>query len=257
MTRDKISNAKEFLSALISKGLLIEPATFESIKEMFQNKANIACLVAESICNDSSDEINSNTIKEKIKFFEDQEKTKQKVTIKKTIKKTRKDYDAQVKIRKIKENTAKKNTTLFCDYFLSRYEKIKKILVRHLDLTNLVSINNLNSSKRNGDISIIAIVKDKIEAKTGTILLDVEDKTGAVRVFVKEADLCQNIINDEVIGIQGNHFSGGIIAKKIIFPEIPFPNEVNKIEEPLKAVFISDVHLGSKEYLKPVEEKFL
>ena len=69
--------------------------------------------------------------------------------------------------------------------------------------------------------------------------------------------MCKNIITDEVIGISGSYFNGGIIAKKIIFPEVPLPNTINKIDEPLKAVFISDIHIGSKEYIKPIEEKFI
>ena len=259
MDTEHISNSNEFLTILIKKGILVETDVFERIKEMFEKNNTIACLVAKSICNDCIGEINHKLINEKISFFEKKNNIdkKGKIIIKKTFKKTRKDYDAQVNIRKIKENTGKKDISLFCDYFVSRYDKIKKILMQHLDLTNLVSIGNIKSARGYSDISIIAIVKDVIEAKTGTIIIDAEDKSGTIRVFAKDPDLCKNIVTDEVIGITGSSFAGGIIAKKIIFPEIPFPVNVNKIKEPLKAVFISDIHIGSKEYLKSIEEKFL
>ncbi|MCK5177130.1 MAG: hypothetical protein KAQ92_05370, partial [Candidatus Aenigmarchaeota archaeon] len=222
MDIERISNSNEFLSVLIKKGILVETDVFEAIKEMFEKNNKVACLVAKSICNDCINEINLKLINEKIKFFEEKntiDKTG-KIIIKKTIKKTRKDYDAQVRIRKIKENNGKKDISLFRDYFVSRYDKIKKILMQHLDLNNLVSIDNIKSS-RGSNISIIAIVKDIIEAKTGTIMIDAEDKSGTIRVFVKDPDLCKSVVMDEVIGISGNHFAGGIIAEKIIFPEIP------------------------------------
>ena len=250
-----IENPKQFISKLIEKNILVEKQALETITSLFEKNKILAKHVAENICNSNFTSLTDKIVKEKINLLG--KKTGEKISVKKTHLKIRADYEGRLSLRKIKDNDIKKNADNFCNYFSSRYEKIKKILQSHLDINNLISIANIKSTPKSRQISVIGIVGEITNAKTGTIIFEIEDKTDAIKVFAKDPDLCKNLISDEVVAVNGVVFNNCILAKKIIFPEIPTPTKINKIKEPLKAVFISDIHIGSKQYLHNIEDKFL
>lgn len=147
----------------------------------------------------------------------------------------------------------------FVTHFRNRYEDLKEILNEKKELENLVSINKLSNEKQK--FSIIGLVYDKKVTKNNNIILEVEDLTGKIKVLissskeelVKEAE---DIALDSVIGFKGMGNSEILFANEIVFPEVYVPERKKSDSEEI-ALFIGDVHYGSKNFLEKDFLKFI
>lgn len=144
----------------------------------------------------------------------------------------------------------------FVKYFRNRFSEMRDILQEHSELNNLVSINKI-LEKRQG-ISIIGLVSEKRITKNKNIMFEVEDLTGKIRVLVKndKKELykkAEEIALDSVIGFKGSGGREIFFVNDISFPEsMILERKKSPVEE--YALFIGDLHLGSKLFL---EENFL
>lgn len=140
----------------------------------------------------------------------------------------------------------------FVNYFKNRFVEMRGILQERPELTNLVSINKISGDKQG--ISIIGSVLDKKVTKNNNILLDVEDVTGRIKVIVgsnkKEAfEKAENLCLDSVLGFKGSGNREVFFANEIFFPDVAlFEKKFSPEEE--YALFISDIHVGSKLFLE-------
>jgi DNA polymerase II small subunit len=143
----------------------------------------------------------------------------------------------------------------FVTHFKNRYNFFKDLLKDRKELDTLVSINKLGNNR---NFSVIGLVSQKRVTKNKNIILEVEDLTGRVNILVshdKEPLLkkAKEVVLDDVIGIK---CSGGrelIYANDIVFAD-SFITEKKRSDEENYAIFISDIHLGSKLFF---EENFL
>ena len=147
----------------------------------------------------------------------------------------------------------------FTGYFRNRFFKIKSILQSHPGLKNLVSINKISGDRQG--FSIICVVSEKRVTKNGSILLDVEDITGNMRVLINQNKPLiykkgEEIALDSVIGITGSGNKEILFANDIIFPD-SFLLEKKKSPTDEYALFIGDIHYGSKLFLKESFNKFI
>jgi DNA polymerase II small subunit len=144
----------------------------------------------------------------------------------------------------------------FVKYFRARYSEIKNLLQERKELEGLTSINKMNGSRQG--VSIIGIVFDKRITKNKNILLEVEDLTGRATILINKSkidvyDKSKDVLIDDVIGIRGFWNNEIIFANEIIYPDA-FLQEKTRIDRDESAAFISDIHMGSKNFL---EENFL
>ncbi|MHA2337488.1 MAG: hypothetical protein ACXACX_09300 [Candidatus Hodarchaeales archaeon] len=89
----------------------------------------------------------------------------------------------------------------------NRYNSLQDILIKKVELQNVISINKAKVGK----ISVIGMIKemnDKIE---------IEDPTGTLQLSVEN----NNFSKDDVIAVTGNITNGTIVAEKIIYPDVP------------------------------------
>ena len=157
---------------------------------------------------------------------------------------------------KIPLSNKKPEVINFVRYLRSRFNEMRKILQDNPKLENLVSIDKLSRNRQG--ISIIGMISKKSVTKNKNILLDVEDLTGNIRVLInnnkpelyKEAE---DITLDSIIGIKGTGDREIIFVNEIIFPDARI-SELKKSPFEENAVFIGDLHYGSKLFLK---ESFL
>lgn len=147
----------------------------------------------------------------------------------------------------------------FVNHFRNRFSEMKNILQERSDLRNLVSINKIFGDKQR--ISIIGMIRDKRVTKNKNIIFEAEDLTGAIKVLInfnrKEIyEKAEEISLDSVVGFTGSGNNEIIFANDIIFPDISLGERKNSpVEE--YAVFISDLHFGSKKFMKENFEKFI
>ncbi|MCK9568327.1 metallophosphoesterase [Candidatus Pacearchaeota archaeon] len=159
----------------------------------------------------------------------------------------------------ILNNTKKIEVQDFVKYFRSRISEFKKILLGNASLKNPVSINKLSSTRQN--VSIIGIVSDKSVTKNKNLVFEVEDITGKIKILVNQNnkelyEKANEICLDSVLGFNGIGNNEIIFANDIIFPEANLP-ERKKSPVDESAVFMGDLHLGSKLFLENSFDKFI
>jgi len=155
-------------------------------------------------------------------------------------------------------------TTLadFVSYFNARYKYIEKILRNRQELQNVTSIRRVSQKDEKEHVAVIGIVKKIVETKNNNIIVIVEDPTGEINLLIsknkKEVfDAVRLLVLDEIIGVVGVSGKGIIFVDKILYPDIPIYNELKKAPKEEYALFLSDMHVGSKQFLGQSFEKFL
>jgi DNA polymerase II small subunit len=142
--------------------------------------------------------------------------------------------------------------------FRNRYTFIKDILKERKELSGLVSINKIESKSQ---FSIIAMVSRKRHTKNKNLVLDLEDLTGRISALISKdkeelLETAKEIVPDDIIGLKCNGNKDFLYISDIFFPEA-YIFDKKKTNEEAYALFLSDVHIGSKLFLKENFEKFI
>jgi DNA polymerase II small subunit len=156
----------------------------------------------------------------------------------------------------------KREVDHFVSYFSSRYKQIESMLKQRNDLSNILSIARLKAKKDRDQVSVIGIVRTKDITKNNNIILTLEDQTGEIKVLINKTnqeifDIGKNIVEDEVIGVIGVNGDNILFSNLIIQPDIPLDKEFKKHDQEEYVIFLSDIHIGSKYFLKNEFNKFL
>ena len=155
----------------------------------------------------------------------------------------------------------------FLKLFLDRYERLKGLLMKRSDYADPLPLGELTGMEEGEEVRVVGMVAEKRETPGGHLLLRLEDPTGTAAVWVykgKNEELlekAEEVIPDEVIGVEGTLRSGDkeprIVARDIAWPDLPTSGSSPKVEEPVCAVLLSDLHVGSKMFLREIFERFL
>ena len=111
-------------------------------------------------------------------------------------------------------------------------------------------------------VAVIGMIKEKRETANKNIILVVEDPTGFINVLVTKTRsdlfaLIKQCVLDEVIGVVGTLGDHIIFANNILLPDVPLNKELKKAPDEVYALFLSDIHVGSKQFLPEEFERFL
>lgn len=160
------------------------------------------------------------------------------------------------------ENMKKREVGDFVSYFKNRYNSLRRILSSRQELQDSVSIIRLVKKQEREVVSIIGLVLNKEETKNGNIKFVLEDTSGIFNILVTKNkqeiyQIAKDIVLDEVIGIRGVMGKNIVFCNNIYFPEIPITHELKKSPDEVYAVFISDIHFGSKNFLADDFMKFI
>lgn len=155
----------------------------------------------------------------------------------------------------------------FVQYFRDRYSRLSEIIRGRINARPIESLKRRNF-RRGGDggseeISIIGMVSDINSTTNGHKILSLEDPTGSFSVLIRNSDkelfeLASKILLDEVIGVTGSITNDGslMLATKLIQPDVP-NNVQRRTGSHGKAVLISDVHVGSSQFMEDAWLDFL
>jgi len=143
-----------------------------------------------------------------------------------------------------------------------RYKKIEKILQNRAELSTLISISRIQQKRERDTVAFIGLVYDKTETKNGNIMLTLEDPTGMIKVLINKNKKeiytrAKDIVLDEVIGLVGLGNNSIVFANAIYLPDIPLTKELKKSPDEGYVAFVSDIHVGSKDFLKERFQKFI
>ena len=155
----------------------------------------------------------------------------------------------------------------FVQYFRDRYSRLSEIIRGRINARPIESLKRKSFRRgRDGgseEISIIGMVSDVNSTTNGHKILSLEDPTGSFSVLIRKTDnelfeLASRILLDEVIGVTGSVTNDGnlMLATKLIQPDVP-NNVQRRTGSHGKAVLISDVHVGSSQFMEDAWLDFL
>jgi len=178
------------------------------------------------------------------------------------------EYESRVKILKdiTGQSYSEGELSDFVRLFRDRYERLGSILRKRLDLNDAVPISSLRNLLDKQLVKVIGLVRDKRESSAGNVVIELEDLSGSVSAFVfsSSKELLKKageVNNDEVIGIVASLKVDGrlprLFVRDIIWPDLPIRHEVHRAEEPVCAVLLSDLHIGSTKFYEDSFIRFI
>ena len=146
----------------------------------------------------------------------------------------------------------------FVRHFRNRYTFLKKILQERGELEGLTSIDKISGNK---NFSIIGMVINKSTTKNKNIILEVEDLTGKTKLLVTKTkeevfEKAKEIVFDDVIGFKCSGSKDFLFVNDLFYPDAYLTTK-KKLDKEVYALFISDIHVGSKNFLEKNFNKFI
>jgi DNA polymerase II small subunit len=150
----------------------------------------------------------------------------------------------------------------FTKLFISRYKYLENLLRHRQELSGVLSIERVINKKEKDKVAVIGLIVEINETRNNNLIIVIEDLTGRINLLVSgnKKELfkqAKDLVPDEVVGVVGNSGDKIIFVDTIVWPEIPVNNELKRLEEEEYAVFLSDVHIGSMDFLEEEFNKFL
>jgi len=150
----------------------------------------------------------------------------------------------------------------FLELFKDRFNKIEKILKKRLDARDAVTLNVALEAPQKSKIKTIGIVMEKRESLKN-IFIRIEDYEASATVLVPSNvkrevfKKAQRIFLDQVVCVEAIKGRNNLlIATNLINPDIPEKKHKTATED-VYAALLSDLHVGSREFLEGPFQKFL
>jgi DNA polymerase II small subunit len=147
----------------------------------------------------------------------------------------------------------------FVAVFRDRYERLSAQLrgrVNHRPTRAVASMPG------GSDAAIIGMVAGVDTTVSGHWLLELEDTSGTFPCLVMKdrplANAVGTILHDEVVAVEGTLSDDGeiLFVDEIHFPDVPRTHDPATADRPVSAALISDVHVGSQEFMADAWERF-
>ena len=175
-----------------------------------------------------------------------------------------KDVDADIKV--IEDPTDKLCATgsigEYLEYFQDRFRRIQKVLRQRMDTKDATTISEALKAPINSKVKFIGMITEKRESKQ-RIFLKLEDLESSLTVLVPQnADpevmkKTQALLLDQVICVSAVKGRNDLaIAEDFILPDVP-QKTPRKASIPVYAALISDLHVGSKTFLREEFNRFV
>ena len=171
--------------------------------------------------------------------------------------------DNIIKVLTLPENLETKNGVQdFVNHFNSRFNFMKNILLQRREIKNILSVNKIKLKKEREEVSTIVMIRSKQITKNNNIMLSVEDPTGQINILINKTksdlyNFAMDLQLDEVIAIIGVNSNNIIFANNVLIPDIPINKELKKSPDESYVIFLSDLHIGSTNFLQDKFERFL
>lgn len=175
-----------------------------------------------------------------------------------------KNVDSQLKV--IEDPTEKISSTgsieEYIEYFKDRFRKIQKLLRQRMDSRDATSIKDAFRAPTRSKVKFICIITEKRESTNGVFLTTEDLETGATVFVPRNSPLelvkkIKAILPDQIVCLKVIKGRGSLlIVQDIQFPDIP-QRKPHRAQEAVNAALISDLHIGSREFMKEEFNRFL
>ncbi|MFC7156081.1 DNA-directed DNA polymerase II small subunit [Halomarina halobia] len=147
----------------------------------------------------------------------------------------------------------------FVKVFRDRYERLSRKLTGRVNHRPTTAVSNMPGGE---EAAIIGMINDVRSTASGHWLIELEDTNGVFPCLVLKdkpiADLVEELLLDEVIAVEGSlSGDGGILfVDSLHFPDVPRTHRPNTADRHVQAALVSDVHVGSREFLAEEWSRF-
>jgi DNA polymerase II small subunit len=147
----------------------------------------------------------------------------------------------------------------FVTTFRDRYERLSKLLRGRVNHRPSTAIADMPGGS---EAAMIGLVNDVRSTANGHWLVELEDTKGTFPCLVtKDKDLAavvDELLLDEAIAVEGrlSDDAGILFADAVHFPDVPRTYKPNTADRHVQAALISDVHVGSQEFVAPAWHRF-
>jgi DNA polymerase II small subunit len=151
----------------------------------------------------------------------------------------------------------------FVSVFKDRFERLSKQLRSRVNARPTSAVQGMPGG---GDTAIIGMVSDIRSTASGHWLIELEDTSGTFPCLIMKdrefADVVDELLHDEVIAVGGtlsddNGDGDGILfVDSIHFPDVPRTYQPSTADRHVQAALISDVHVGSQEFMADAWSRF-
>ncbi|MFW6384487.1 MAG: DNA-directed DNA polymerase II small subunit [Halodesulfurarchaeum sp.] len=141
----------------------------------------------------------------------------------------------------------------FVAVFRDRYERLSRMLRGRVDHR---PTDALESMAGGSDAGLIGLVSDLRSTRNGHHLIELEDTNGTFPALVmddrEDAGAVDELLLDEVIAVSGtlSADAGILFADDLYFPDVPRTFEPSTADRHVQAALVSDLHVGSQEFLE-------
>jgi len=147
----------------------------------------------------------------------------------------------------------------FNKLFLNRFSKLKQIVSNRPAAKMLKSINSVITTKLDNYVYVCGLLSERSSQRDVT-KLKIDDLTGSMEIIVFDKDLqktANELLIDQFVMFKVKlSKNGGFFTKEIIVPDIP-DHFSNRSESETCAVFLSDLHVGSKFFMEKEFDSFV
>lgn len=173
-------------------------------------------------------------------------------------------YNSSIDV--LKDSTGKSETMGsskdFRDLFFDRLEKVKGQLMKRNFDDPVIDFKYAGPEKGGRDVTLIGIVREVRDTQSDNRLIILDDSTGEAVTICTDEQMFEDVdelMYDEIVAIEGTIADdGGIVfVNELHQPEIPYTNSLSRTDEPAKAVFISDIHVGAEKFATERWHKFV
>ena len=143
--------------------------------------------------------------------------------------------------------------------FSNRFSKLKQIVSNRPEAKMLKSINSVITTKLDNYVYVCGLISERNSQRSVT-KLKIDDLTGSMEIIVFDKDLqktANELLLDQFVMLKVKlSKNGGFFTKEIIVPDIP-DHFSNRSESETCAVFLSDLHVGSKFFMEKEFDSFV
>jgi DNA polymerase II small subunit len=147
----------------------------------------------------------------------------------------------------------------FVAVFRDRYERLSKQLRGRVNHRPATAIQGMAGRT---DAEMIGLVNDVRSTASGHWIVELEDTTGVFPCLVmKDKEIAESVdelLLDECIAVSGtlSDDAGVLFVDDLYFPDVPRTYRPSTADRPVQAVLISDVHVGSQEFVADAWSRF-
>jgi len=136
--------------------------------------------------------------------------------------------------------------------FSSRFNKLKRLISERPESKMLKSISVVKSTKLENDVYVCGLVTVR-NAERNITKLVLEDPSGSFEGIIFDDELQKTagtLLIDQFVMVRvATAKNSGLMIKDLIMPDLP-DQKINKSESEVYAVFLSDLHIGSKYFME-------